>query len=70
MKKIRCYLAAIALAATLSGPALLGIGVGSIVNTASSGHTSSLSSSFVAGKLSRSIAFKPLWPCPVLGIAC
>ena len=70
MKKIRCYLAAIALAATLSGPALLGIGVVSIANTASSGYTHSVSSAFVAGKSTRSVAVKPLGPCPVLGHDC
>jgi len=70
MKKIRCYLATIALTATLGGPALLGIGVGSIANAASIRHTNSVSSSFVAGKSTRSVAVKPLGPCPVLGHDC
>ncbi len=61
MKKIRCYLAAIALLATLSGPALLGMGLGSMANAASSRH---VSSSFVVGTLTRSVAFKHYPPCP------
>ena len=64
MKKIRYYLAAFVLAATLSGPVLLGIGSGSIANAASSRHTSSVSSTFVAGKL---VASKLYGPCPTGG---
>ncbi len=61
MKKLRNSLAAIALLATLSGPALLGIGLGSMANAASSRH---ISSSFVVGTLTRSVAFKLYPPCP------
>ena len=61
MKKLRYYLAAIALAATLSGPAFLGIGVGSIANAASSQH---VSSTFMAGKLATSAASRRYPPCP------
>ena len=67
MKKIRCYLAVIALAATLGGPTFLGIGAGSLANVASSQHVSTAS---LAGKSATSVAFKPLWPCPIHGIAC
>jgi hypothetical protein len=56
MKKIRCFLAAIALVATLSGPALQGMGVvGSLANAASSRHASSVSAQF---------AVKRYPPCP------
>ena len=67
MKKIRCSLAAIALVLTLSGPTFLGIGAGSLANVASNQHVSTAS---LAGKSTTSVAVKPLWPCPVLGIAC
>ena len=55
MKKLRYYLAIIALAATLSGPALLGIGAGSLANAAFSRHASSVSAQF---------AFNRYPPCP------
>ena len=61
MKKLRYYLAIIALAATLSGPALQGMG--SMANAASSQHTSSVSASFVAGKSSKSVAIRRYPPC-------
>lgn len=61
MNKIRCYLAAIALLATLSGPALLGMVSGTMANAASARH---VSSSFVVGTLTRSVALKPYPPCP------
>jgi hypothetical protein len=67
MKKIRCYLAAIALAATLGGPTFLGVGAGTLANVASSQHVSTAS---LAGKSTTSVAVKPLWPCPILGVAC
>ncbi len=67
MKKIRCSLAAIALAATLIGSTFLGIGAGSLANVASSQQVSTAS---LAGKSATSVAFKPLWPCPIVGIAC
>ena len=71
MKKIRCFLAAIALVATLSGPALQGMGVvGSLANAASSQHASSVSSQFAVGKSTKLVAFKPYWPCPVPGVDC
>jgi hypothetical protein len=58
MKKIRCYLAIVALIATLSVPALQGIG--SVANAASSHYASSVSTSSVVGK---SLAFKIGPPC-------
>ena len=67
MKKIRCSLAAIALVVTLSGSTFLGIGAGSLANVASSQHVSTAS---LAGKSATSVAFKSLWPCPILGVAC
>jgi hypothetical protein len=63
MKKIRYYLAAIALVVTLSGPPLLGIGVGSTANAASSQHAASVSASSVVGKSTRSVAIKRNPPC-------
>ncbi len=71
MKKIRCSLAAIALLATLSGlPLLQGLGLGSMANAASSRHASSVSSQVVAGQLTKSVAYKPYWPCPGSGVDC
>ena len=73
MKKIRCSLAAIALVATLSGLPLLqvqGLGLGSMANAASSRHASSVSSQVVVGQLTKSVAFKPYWPCPGSGSDC
>jgi hypothetical protein len=67
MKKIRCFLAAIALVASLSGPVLQGIGAGSMANTASSLHTSSVSAPFMVGKSTKLVAFKPRPRCPVPG---
>ncbi len=67
MKKIRGSLAAIALVLTLSGPTFLGIGAGSLANAASGHHVSTAS---LAGKSTTSVAFKPLWPCPIVGVAC
>ena len=65
MKKFRNYLVAIALVVTFSGPTFLG--VGSLTNVASSQHVSTAS---LAGKSATSVALKPLWPCPIHGIAC
>ena len=67
MKKIRSYLAAIALLATLalSGLSLPGMGSASIANAASSRQASAVSSPHVVGKLASSQApnlFRP--PCP------
>ncbi len=67
MKKIRYYLAAFALAVTLSGPVLLGLGAGSMANLASSHHAGA---SFTAGQSARAIAFKRTPPCPVVGQDC
>ncbi len=63
MKKIRCYLAAIALLATLSGLPLQGLGSGLMANAASSRHASSVSSPFVVGKLTRPEALRLHPPC-------
>jgi len=64
MKKVRCYLAAIALVVTLSGPLILGLGSISLANAASSQHVRITSA---AGQSTRSVAFKPLGPCPMGG---
>jgi hypothetical protein len=58
MKKIRCYLAIVALIATLSGLSLQGMG--SVASAASSHYASSVSTSSVVGK---SLAFKIGPPC-------
>lgn len=63
MKKLRYCLAAIALAVTLSGPVVLGMGTGSMANAASSQHAASVSASSVAGKSTRLEAFKIHPPC-------
>ena len=70
MKKLRCYLAIVALIATLSVPALQGIG--SVANAASSHYASSVSASSVVGKSTRSVAYRyrPNGPCPVIGVDC
>ncbi len=60
MKKIRCFLAAIALLATLGGFSLQGMG--SIANAASNQHASAVSS----GQL----VVRPYWPCPAPGTDC
>ena len=59
MKKIRYYLAVIALLATLSVPVL----AGSMANAAAS-------ASFAAGHTTQSVAVKRNPPCPVQGIDC
>ena len=64
MKKIRCFLAAIALIATLSGFSLSGMTAASLANAAFSHHVSSTSASFVAGKVSGPVALKRAGPCP------
>lgn len=56
MKKIRCFLAVMALLATLGGFSFQGMG--SLANAASSQHASA---PFVAGQLTA----RPYWPCPV-----
>jgi uncharacterized membrane protein len=58
MKKIRCFLAAIALVASLSVPILLGTGAGSMANAASSRHASSVSAQFAINRYP---------PCPTGG---
>ena len=50
MQKIRCFLAAIALVASLSGPALQAMGAGSLANAAFSRHTSSVSAQFAINR--------------------
>lgn len=67
MKKVRCYLSAIALVLALSGPVILGIGAGSLANVASSRHVSAAA---VAGQSTSSVAYHPLGWCPIVGIAC
>ena len=58
MKKIRCYLAIVALITTLSGLSLQGMG--SVANAASSHYASSVSAPSVVGK---SLAFRGDPPC-------
>jgi len=71
MKKIRCYLAAIALLATLSGlPLLQGMGLASLTNTASSRHASSATAPFVVGQSTKPVAYTRNWPCPWAGADC
>ena len=67
MKKIRCFLASVVLVAALSGPALLGMGAGSMANLASSRHAGT---SFVAGQTARAVALRLKPPCPVPGHDC
>jgi hypothetical protein len=67
MKKIRCYLAAIALLATLSGLPLQGMGSGLVANATSSWLASSVSSPFVVGKLTRADVSIPNFRCPAAG---
>ena len=59
MKKIRYYLAVMALLATLSVPVL----AGSMANATSG-------ASFAAGHTTQSVAVKRLGPCPVQGTDC
>lgn len=70
MKRIRYYLAVIALAATLAGPSLFGVGAAAIAYTAASRPTSSVSSHFVVGTSTRSVAFRSYDPCPLPGWDC
>ena len=67
MKKIRYYLATIALLATLGGSLLQGMGLASLANGASSRH---VSASFVAGHSAKPVAsiYKP--PCTYTGADC
>jgi len=65
MKKIRCYLAVIALLATLSGSSLQGLA--SMAHAASSRQASAASAPFVAGKSTKSVAVRPDPPCPGSG---
>jgi hypothetical protein len=64
MKKIRYYLAIIALIATLSGASLQAMGSGVMANAASSLHVSSVSSPLVGGTSTRSVAAKRYPRCP------
>jgi hypothetical protein len=59
MKKIRCFLAIMALLAALSGFSLQGSGA--MANAVSSGHASSVSVPAVAGK---SVALRIYGQCP------
>ena len=64
MKKLRYFVVAIALAATLGGPAFVGMASAQIANAAFSGHASS---SIVSGQSAKPVAFKPYGPCPTGG---
>jgi len=66
MKKIRCYLAAIALLATLSGLPLQAMG--SMANVTSRQPASVSSVLSAAGKSMKQEAFRPYGPCPVPGV--
>ena len=67
MKKIRYSLATIALVATLCGSFLQGMGLASLANAVAIRHSSA---SFVVGQSTKSVAFKPNWPCPTAGSDC
>ena len=67
MKKIRYSLATIALLATLCGSFLQGMGLASVVNTASNLHARS---PFVVGQSTKSVAFLHKPPCPGSGVDC
>lgn len=67
MKKIRCYLAAIALVITLGGSVILDMGTGSLAKAASSQHVSAAA---LVGKSTQAAAYRPLGWCPTAGIAC
>ena len=67
MKKIRCFFAAIALLATLSGFSIQGLASASLANAAFSHHVSSTNASFVAGKATGPIALKIYGICPLGG---
>ncbi len=64
MKKIRCFLATIALLATLSGFSLSGMGAALMTNAALSQHVTSISSPFATEKAANSVALKFYGPCP------
>lgn len=70
MKKMRYYLAAIALIATLNGSILWGIGSGSMANAASPRYASTHSSTLMAGKPTGAVAIKYGPPCPIIGNDC
>lgn len=61
MNKIRCFLAVIALVATLGGLSLQGIGASSLATATASQHTHAISSTFSA----KSVALKIYGPCPI-----
>ncbi|MHB8598580.1 MAG: hypothetical protein ACYDER_17420 [Ktedonobacteraceae bacterium] len=63
MKKVRCFLAVIALVATLGGFSLQGMGTGMLANATASQHTSSISSTSSA----KTVALKIYGPCPTGG---
>ena len=67
MKRIRYSLATIALVATLVGSFLQGIGLASMANAAASRHAGS---PFVVGQSTHSVAYKPAWPRPAVGVDC
>ena len=67
MKRIRCSLATIVLAATLlTGLFLTGVGLESLAPTASNLHAKS---PFVVGQSTKSVALHN-WPCPTAGSDC
>lgn len=64
MKRIRYYLAAFALVATLSGPVLVGANVSAFARAGSAGTRLGV------GQSVRTLAVKRLGPCPILGQDC
>jgi hypothetical protein len=64
MKKVRCFLAVIALVATLGGFSLQGMGASSLATATASQQTSAISSPFTAGKSGESLALKIYGICP------
>ena len=67
MKKLRSFLAVIALVATLSGPIILNTGVASLANAASGRHVNSAS---VSGKPTQAVAIHRYGWCPLPNVAC
>lgn len=67
MKKIRSYLVAFALVTALIGSIILGMGSGSLANSASSQH---INVAPVSGKSTQFVNYGRLGWCPIPGIAC
>lgn len=62
MKKVRSFLATIALIATLGGLSLTGMGAGTLAHATA--HASSVHAVSVVGQGTSSLAYKPYGQCP------